>query len=108
MASPDSQRRHAVPHEVSSSYPLYNDMTNARSHVYSTFHPNEIQLDSIIQESDWTNPEMMLTKDNFEKLDRWQIDTALATWRAMSNSMSTIINQRELMIVLTPEMWLAW
>jgi len=31
---------------------------------------------------------MMLTKDNFEKLDRWQIDTALATWRAMSNSMS--------------------
>jgi predicted metal-binding protein len=32
---------------------------------------------------------MMLTKDNFEKLDRWQIDTALATWRAMSNSMST-------------------
>ena len=32
---------------------------------------------------------MMLTKDNFEKLDRWQIDTALATWRAMSNSMYT-------------------
>lgn len=32
---------------------------------------------------------MMLTKDNFEKLDRWQIDTALATWRAMSNSMFT-------------------
>jgi len=31
---------------------------------------------------------MMLTKDNFEKLDRWQIDTALATWRAMSNSTS--------------------
>jgi hypothetical protein len=31
---------------------------------------------------------MMLTRDNFEKLDRWQIDTALATWRAMSNSMS--------------------
>lgn len=31
---------------------------------------------------------MMLTKDNFEKLDKWQIDTALATWRAMSNSTS--------------------
>ena len=65
-------------------------MTNARSHVYSTFHANEIQLDSIIQESDWTNPEMMLTKDNFKELDRWQIDTALATWRAMSNSTSTV------------------
>lgn len=49
----------------------------------------------------------MLTKDNFEKLDRWQIDTALATWRAMSNSMSTDL-EGELMIVLTPEMWLAW
>jgi len=66
-----------------------------RSHVYSTFHPNEIQLDSIIQDSDWTNPEMMLTKDNFEKLDRWQIDTALATWRAMSNSLSPSLIDRE-------------
>jgi hypothetical protein len=33
----------------------------------------------------------MITKDNFEKLDRWQIDTALATWRAMSNSKLTYI-----------------
>lgn len=60
-------------------------MTLHRSHVYTTFHKNEIHLDDIIQDADWADPEMMLTETN-SNLDKWQVDTALATWRAMRNS----------------------
>jgi hypothetical protein len=58
-----------------------------RSHVYTTFHKNEIHLDEIILDADWENPEMMLTGTN-SNLEKWQVDTALATWRAMRNSTS--------------------
>lgn len=57
--------------------------------MYTTFHKNEIHLDDIVQVSDWENPEMMLTETN-SNLDRWQVDTALATWRAMRNSTNSL------------------
>ncbi|WWD17253.1 hypothetical protein CI109_101691 [Kwoniella shandongensis] len=67
-----------------------------RSHVYSTFLPNEIQLDTIISEKDWTDPELMLKRGEAEKkLNVWQVGTSLATWKAMQK-------------ILTPEMWLAY
>jgi hypothetical protein len=105
--------RNAFPYEVfrPSSSSRMISLTGHRSHVYSTFHPNEIQLDTIIQDSDWTNPDMMLTKDNFANLDKWQIDTALATWKAMSKSESCQLIRLGVwltQLVLTPEMWLAW
>ncbi|WWC89273.1 uncharacterized protein L201_004194 [Kwoniella dendrophila CBS 6074] len=68
-----------------------------RSHIYSTFHQNEIQLDSIISDEDYENPEFHLSRynGNGDNLNKWQIETSLATWRAMQN-------------ILTPQMWLAW
>lgn len=58
--------------------------------MYTTFHRNEIHLDDIIQEADWTDPEMMLSETN-SNLDKWQVDTALATWKAMKSSQSIYI-----------------
>ncbi|KAK8864447.1 hypothetical protein IAR55_001696 [Kwoniella newhampshirensis] len=67
-----------------------------RSHVYSTFLPHEIQLDTVVSEKDWEDPELMLKRGEAEdKLNQWQVGTSLATWRAMQK-------------ILTPEMWLAY
>ncbi|WVQ67650.1 uncharacterized protein L199_005853 [Kwoniella botswanensis] len=67
-----------------------------RAHVYSTFHPHEIQLDSIISEEDVENPELHLSRGQAGKeLNKWQVGSSLATWRAMKT-------------ILTPEMWLAY
>ncbi|WVO22090.1 uncharacterized protein IAS62_003415 [Cryptococcus decagattii] len=66
-----------------------------RSHVFSTFLPNEIQLDSIISEEDYRDPLMTLRRGHTERLDYWQKETAIATWRAMQK-------------ILTPEMWMAY
>ncbi|WWC94199.1 hypothetical protein V866_001039 [Kwoniella sp. B9012] len=67
-----------------------------RAHVYSTFHPHEIQLDSIISEEDIENPELHLSRGQAgRELNKWQVGSSLATWRAMKT-------------ILTPEMWLAY
>ncbi|KAL0250486.1 hypothetical protein I308_102664 [Cryptococcus tetragattii IND107] len=66
-----------------------------RSHVFSTFLPNEIQLDSIIFEEDYNDSLMTLRRGHTESLDYWQKETAIATWRAMQK-------------ILTPEMWMAY
>ncbi|KAK4687304.1 hypothetical protein P7C73_g2815, partial [Tremellales sp. Uapishka_1] len=67
-----------------------------RSHVYSTFLVGEIQLDSIVSESDWQDPMLRLTTDSNALTDpTWQVGTSLATWRAMSQ-------------LLTEEMWMAY
>ncbi|KAE8537907.1 hypothetical protein D1P53_005968 [Cryptococcus gattii VGV] len=66
-----------------------------RSHVFSTFLPNEIQLDSIISEEDYNDSLMTLRRGHTESLDYWQKETAIATWRAMQK-------------ILTPEMWMAY
>nr|XP_019001214.1 uncharacterized protein I203_06410 [Kwoniella mangroviensis CBS 8507]OCF64675.1 hypothetical protein I203_06410 [Kwoniella mangroviensis CBS 8507] len=58
-----------------------------RAHVYSTFHPHEIQLDSIISEEDIENPELHLSRGQAGKeLNKWQVGSSLATWRAMKTS----------------------
>ncbi|GFZ43931.1 hypothetical protein JCM24511_01651 [Saitozyma sp. JCM 24511] len=66
-----------------------------RSHVYTTFHSTEIQLDSIVRPEDWEDEELMLRRGTEGKLNEWQVETALGTWNAMQQ-------------ILTPEMWLAW
>ncbi|OXB39897.1 hypothetical protein J007_00319 [Cryptococcus neoformans] len=66
-----------------------------RSHVFSTFLPNEIQLDSIISEEDYHDVFMTLRRGHTARLDYWQKETAIATWRAMQK-------------ILTPEMWMAY
>ncbi|WWC62022.1 uncharacterized protein I303_104609 [Kwoniella dejecticola CBS 10117] len=67
-----------------------------RSHVYSTFHTNEIRLDGIIDEDDLANPLYDLERGKAGgELNKWQVGSSLATWRAMQT-------------ILTPEMWLAW
>nr|XP_019046368.1 hypothetical protein I302_05112 [Kwoniella bestiolae CBS 10118]OCF25298.1 hypothetical protein I302_05112 [Kwoniella bestiolae CBS 10118] len=58
-----------------------------RAHVYSTFHPNEIQLDDILSEADLEDPEMHLVRGQAAgKLNKWQVGSSLATWRAMKTS----------------------
>ncbi|OCF36814.1 hypothetical protein I316_01410 [Kwoniella heveanensis BCC8398] len=69
-----------------------------RAHVYSTFHPHEIQLDSIVSEADFQDPELTLRRGNGQAqkdMDRWQVGSGMATWRAMQK-------------ILSPEMWLAY
>ncbi|WRT66420.1 uncharacterized protein IL334_003376 [Kwoniella shivajii] len=67
-----------------------------RAHVYSTFHPHEIRLDTIVSDEDMVDPELMLVKGRAKKeLNKWQIGSSMATWRAMQK-------------ILTPEMWLAY
>ncbi|WVQ99437.1 hypothetical protein IAU59_006572 [Kwoniella sp. CBS 9459] len=69
-----------------------------RAHVYSTFHPHEIQLDTIVSERDFQDPQLMLRRGNGQAqrdMDRWQVGSGMATWRAMQK-------------ILTPDMWLAY
>lgn len=115
IPTPDRRRYHALAPQVCHlRLQWVSFMLSGRSHVYTTFHGNEIHLDSIVLESDWTDPQMMLTSDKCD-LDKWQVDTALATWKAMKNSMSPVLGgphsfvpNSSYCLVLTPEMWLAW
>ncbi|WVF71495.1 hypothetical protein IAT40_006301 [Kwoniella sp. CBS 6097] len=72
-----------------------------RAHVYSTFHPHEIQLDSIVTEADFQDSQLLLRRESNGKgqaqrdMDRWQVGSGMATWRAMQK-------------ILTPAMWLAY
>nr|XP_019011130.1 uncharacterized protein I206_04442 [Kwoniella pini CBS 10737]OCF49911.1 hypothetical protein I206_04442 [Kwoniella pini CBS 10737] len=80
--------------------PILNDIMKSplRSHIYSNFQINEIYLNDIINLNDFENLEYHLSKKNdksIKELNKWQIQSSFATWRAMKN-------------ILTPEMWLAW
>lgn len=56
--------------------------------MYTTFHSTEIQLDSIVRPEDWDNEELTLRRGTEGKLNEWQVETALGTWKAMQQSES--------------------
>ncbi|ORX36593.1 hypothetical protein BD324DRAFT_626451 [Kockovaella imperatae] len=67
-----------------------------RSHVYSTFHDNEISLHDLLGPEDWSNPLFLLSRNDSTTLrDDWQGTTSFATWRAMQK-------------LLSRDMWMAW
>jgi hypothetical protein len=56
--------------------------------VYRTFHSTEIQLDSIVHPEDWEDEELILRRGTEGRLNEWQVETALGTWKAMQQSES--------------------
>jgi hypothetical protein len=56
----------------------------------------------------------MLRRGTESKLNEWQVETALGTWKAMQQSeldkvaLMLGLGTRSHAVVLTPEMWLAW
>lgn len=69
--------RPPTPHDIQRS--------RIRSHVYSTFHQNEIRLDTVLLPGDLADPTLMLWRGK-SSLDGWQKGTAISAWKGMQKS----------------------